>query len=66
MIDVNNASEMGPFSPERTGGLPVGSLVEMCYCGKYSFEDMKKKIKGKGGLMSYLGTIDAREVEDKD
>lgn len=65
MIDVNNASEMGPFSPERTGGLPVGSLVEMCYSGRYSFEDMKKKIKGKGGLMSYLGTIDAREVEDR-
>ena len=37
----------------------------MCYSGKYSFEDMKKKIKGKGGLMSYLGTIDAREVEDR-
>ncbi|MCF6464645.1 butyrate kinase [Clostridium sp. Cult2] len=65
MIDVNNASEMGPFSPERAGGLPVGDLIKMCYSGKYSIEDMKKKIKGKGGLMSYLGTIDAREVEDR-
>lgn len=65
MIDVNNASEMGPFSPERTGGLPVGDLVKMCYSGKYSLEDMKEKIKGKGGLMSYLGTIDGREVEQK-
>lgn len=65
MIDVNNASEMGPFSPERTGSLPVGDLIRMCYSGKYSYEDMKKKIKGKGGLMSYLGTIDAREVEKR-
>lgn len=65
MIDVNNASEMGPFSPERTGGLPVGDLVRMCYSGKYTFEEMKEKIKGKGGLVSYLGTVDAKEVEKR-
>mgnify|MGYP001004178478 CR=1 FL=1 len=65
MIDVNNASEMGPFSPERTGTLPVEDLVEMCYSGEYSLEDMKIKIKGKGGLMSYLGTTDGREVEER-
>lgn len=65
MVDVNNASEMGPFSPERSGGLPVGNLVKICYSGEYSFEDMKKKIKGKGGLISYLGTVDAREVENR-
>jgi butyrate kinase len=65
MVDVNNASEMGPFSPDRTGWLPAGNLVDMCYSGKYTLEDMKKKIKGKGGLMSYLGTIDARAVEEK-
>lgn len=63
MIDVNNASEMGPFSPERTGSLPVGDLVKMCYSGKYTLEEMKEKIKGKGGLVSYLGTVDAKEVE---
>lgn len=65
MIDVNNASEMGPFSPDRTGGVPVGDLVNMCYSGEYSLEDMQGKIKGNGGLMSYLGTIDARDVEAK-
>lgn len=65
MIDVNNASEMGPFSPERTGSLPVGDLVKMCYSGKYTLEEMKEKIKGKGGLVSYLGTVDAKEVERK-
>lgn len=65
MIDVNNAAEMGPFSPERTGGLPVGDLLSMCFSGEYSLEDMKLKIKGQGGLASYLGTTDAREVEEK-
>lgn len=65
MIDVNNASEMGPFSPERTGDLPVGELVRMCYSGKYTLQEMRSKVKGKGGLVSYLGTSDAREVEKR-
>lgn len=63
-IDVNNANEMGPFSPERTGGLPVGDLAKMCFSGKYTLREIKTKIKGKGGLVGYLGTNDAREVID--
>ncbi len=63
IIDVNNAKEMGPFSPDRTGGLPVGDIVNMCYSGEYTIKDMKTKIQGEGGLYSYLGTLDGREVE---
>lgn len=63
MIDVNNAKEMGPFSPDRTGGLPVGDIVKMCFSGKYSLAEMKVKIQGEGGLFSYLGTMDGREVQ---
>lgn len=64
VVDVANALDgEGPFSPERSGGIPVGQLVEMCYSGEYSFADMKKKITGKGGLVSYLDTSDARDVE---
>ena len=63
MVDVNNANEMGPFSPERTGSLPVGDLAKLCFSGKYTLADIKKKISGKGGLVAYLGTNDAREVE---
>jgi len=65
IIDVNNANEMGPFSPERTGGLPVGDLAKLCYSGKYSFKEIKTKLKGKGGLVAYLGTNDAKEVEER-
>lgn len=65
MIDVNNAKEMGPFSPDRTGGLPVGDVVKMCFSGDYSLSDMKVKIQGEGGLYSYLGTMDGREVQTK-
>lgn len=63
MIDVNNANEMGPFSPERTGGLPVGDLVKMAFSGQYDLPTLKKMITREGGLVGYLKTNDAREVE---
>lgn len=62
IIDANNANEMGPFSPERAGGLPVGDLMKLCFSGQYTQEELKKKLVGKGGLVAYLGTNDAREV----
>ncbi len=62
MVDANNANEMGPFSPERVGGVPVGDIVKMCYSGDYTMQTLKPKIRGKGGLVAYLGTSDARDV----
>lgn len=64
MVDVNQALDgTGPFSPERAGGLPVGDLVRMCYSGKYTYEQMMRKIVGQGGLVAHLGTNNAAEVE---
>jgi butyrate kinase len=63
VVDVNNALDgEGPFSPERSGGLPVGDLAKLCFSGKYTLDEIKKMIKGKGGLVAYLGTNDGREV----
>lgn len=63
VIDVNNALDGdGPFSPERTGGLPAGDLAKLCFSGKITHAELKKKIKGNGGLMAYLNTSDGREV----
>jgi len=62
MIDANNANEMGPFSPERAGGLPVGDIMKMCYSGEYTYETLKPKLRGKAGLVAYAGTNDVREV----
>lgn len=65
IIDVNNALDgEGPFSPERSGGLPVGDLAKLCYSGKYTLDEMKKKIKGNGGLVAYLGTNDAKKASE--
>lgn len=63
-VDYNNANEMGPFSPERTGGLPSGDLAKLCFSGKYTLAEMKKKINGKGGLVAYLNTNDVRKVQE--
>lgn len=63
MIDVNNAKEMGPFSPDRAGGLPIGDIVEICYSGKYTIDDIMKMTQREGGLYSYLETMDGRDVE---
>lgn len=62
IIDANNANEMGPFSPERAGGLPVGDVAKLAFSGKYTEKELKTKMRGKGGLVAYLGTNDAREV----
>jgi butyrate kinase len=63
IVDVNNSAEGGPFSPERSGSLPVSSLVGLCYSGTLTESEMKRKIAGLGGMTAHLGTNDAREVE---
>jgi butyrate kinase len=64
VIDVNNGlAGEGPFSPERAGTLPVGDLIALSYSGRFFASEVMKMIVGRGGLMGYLGTTDAREVE---
>ena len=64
VVDVNNALDGdGPFPPERTGGLPVGQLVEMCFSGKYTLAEMKRKIVGMGGLVAYRGANSFQELK---
>lgn len=63
IADVNNVLDGdGPFSPERSGGLPVGSLVDLCFSGRYTRAEIMRKIVGSGGMVAYLGTNDVREV----
>lgn len=66
VTDVNNAlNGDGPFSPERTGSLPVASVYEMAFSGQYTLEQIKKMNHGFGGLVSYLGTNDAEQVSER-
>ncbi len=66
VVDVNQGLDGdGPFSPERSGTLPVGDLVRLCFSGKFSQQEILKMITGKGGLVAYLGTNSAYEVEQR-
>ncbi|WP_134698871.1 butyrate kinase [Ammoniphilus sp. YIM 78166] len=66
VIDVNNAlAGEGPFSPERAGTLPAGQLVKLCFSGDYSQQEIERWLVGQGGLVAYLGTNDARKVEER-
>ena len=63
VIDVNNAlNGDGPFSPERSGGLPSGQLIDLCFSGRFSHDELKSMLTGKGGMMAYLGTNSFIEV----
>lgn len=62
-VDANNALDgEGPFSPERAGTLPAASLIHLCYSGKYTKEELLKRISGKAGLMAHLGTTNVKEL----
>ncbi len=64
VIDVNNALDGdGPYSPERSGGLPARQLTELCFSGKYTYDQVRKMITGNGGMVAYLNSNDAYKVE---
>ncbi len=64
VIDVNNALDGdGPYSPERSGGVPARQLAEMCFSGKYSYDQIRKMITGNGGFVAYLNSNDAYQIE---
>ena len=66
VVDVNNAlSGEGPFSPNRSGGLPTFDLFQMCFSDDYTYDEIKKKLVGNGGVVAYLDTNDMIEVEEE-
>lgn len=65
IVDVNDASSDGPFSSERTGGLPLQQFVSLCFSDNYSEEEVRKLVTKKGGLTAYLGTNNLPEVEER-
>ncbi|MCL2570975.1 MAG: butyrate kinase [Defluviitaleaceae bacterium] len=66
VIDANNALDGdGPFSPERSGQLPVGDLVDLCFSGKYTQKEIRQGITGKGGMVAYFGSNNMMEIEER-
>ncbi|BAS29135.1 butyrate kinase [Limnochorda pilosa] len=66
VIDVNNGLDgEGPMSPNRAGTLPAGQLVDLCFSGRYTRDQVCRMLVGQGGLVAHLGTSDAREIEER-
>ncbi|SEH05235.1 Butyrate kinase 2 [Candidatus Venteria ishoeyi] len=64
VIDVNNGLDAeGPITPERSGTVPCGDLAKLCFSGKYTHDEIKQILKGKGGYVAYFGTNDGYAVE---
>jgi len=63
VIDANNALDSGPFTPERTGNLPMFEFAQWCFSGNATIDQVKKRLVGKGGLVAYLDTNNCKEVE---
>jgi len=65
IIDINDASSDGPFSPERTGGLPLQQFITLCFSGSHTEQEIRSLVMGRGGLVAYLGTNSAANVEER-
>ncbi len=66
VVDVNNALDGdGPMSPERSGTLPAGDLIRLCYSGRFTFQEMMQMVNGRGGLMAHLGTTNTKEIQQR-
>ncbi len=63
MIDATNSREEGAFSSERAGSVPAIELVRLCFSGKFTRKQVETMLTREGGLISYLGTADLRDVE---
>ena len=66
VIDVNQCYDgEGPYSLERSGSLPLGDMVRLCFSGRYTQTEILQMITSRGGIMGYLGTTSFEEVERK-
>jgi butyrate kinase len=65
-INVTNAlAGEGPMSPERSGQIPAQGLINLCFSGEYTKEQLINMIAGGGGLFAHLGTKDMIDLENK-
>src|SRR5664280_2889090 len=64
MVDTSGASDGGPFSPQRGGGLPTTSLIKFCLRSGMNEKQLLDYVTKKGGLASYLGVNDLRKATE--
>jgi butyrate kinase len=65
VVDTTSAFDEGPFTMERSGTLPAGQVVEICFSGKYTKDQVLKMMRGEGGMVAFLGVNSIGDVEKK-
>ncbi|WP_414054527.1 butyrate kinase [Macrococcus equi] len=66
VVDCVNAFDgEGPYSPERTGGLPLIDFAKKIIDEQLDIPKVKSILAGQGGMKSYLGEIDIKTIEYK-
>ena len=55
----------GPFTPQRAGELPLGELIDLCYSGRFTREELIEELTQRGGLQSYLGEHRMEAIEQR-
>lgn len=63
LVDVNQANQGGPFTPERAGTLPTSVILDHAFSGHEDKQSLFQKYQRQSGLLSHLGTNDAKVVE---
>ncbi|MGM0365287.1 MAG: butyrate kinase [Actinomycetota bacterium] len=65
VVDVNNGTQgEGPFTPERSGGMELGSFLKYVFENRLDFEQSFRMVLGEGGLVAYFGTTDFSRLMD--
>jgi len=62
IVDVIT-DDAGPFSPERAGSVPLGYIIDICYSGQYTKQELNDKLKKNSGIKGHLGTNNGIEIE---
>lgn len=62
---VNGIDGEGPFTPERSGSLPLLPFAEYIIEKQLTVDQVKRCLAGDSGVVSYLGDSDMRQVEKK-
>lgn len=63
MVDSNDCvNGSGPMSPNRPGSIPVNSVVDLCFSGKYTEKELRTHLMKSSGLLDHIGTDDGREA----
>ncbi|MDR3119308.1 MAG: butyrate kinase [Mediterranea sp.] len=66
IVDVNNALDgEGPFAPERAGTLPAGDLIDLCFSGRFTRDELRNQLTGRAGLAAHLGTTDVPAILER-